>query len=140
MYSSHFYIVRNTRTTASGPMRIAKYTKIIIALLMMAFIGQAVASIAMSCLNEASQSQLQEQLMDHSQHKSMNLGDSLDSSECCSEGDCSLGDCSLGACSTAMLPVAQSTFLSNFSLLTAHYLGSVKNQLTLSLYRPPISR
>tara|TARA_R110002049_G_scaffold39498_6_gene121506 strand:- start:715 stop:1095 length:381 start_codon:yes stop_codon:yes gene_type:complete len=126
-------------------MRIAKYTKIIIALLMMAFIGQAVASIAMSCLNEASQSQLQEQLMDssvmnHSQHKSMNLGDSLDSSECCSEGDCSLGDCSLGACSTAMLPVAQSTFLSNFSLLTAHYLGSVKNQLTLSLYRPPISR
>jgi len=121
-------------------MRIAKYTKIIVALLMMAFIGQAVASSAMPCLNEAPQSQIQDQLMDsfvmdHSQHKNMNLDDSLDSSESCPECDCSLG-----GCSAAMLPVAQSTFLSDSALLAAHYLGPVKNQLTLSLYRPPISR
>ena len=58
-------------------MRIAKYTKIIVALLMMTFIGQTVASTAMSCLNEVPKSQLQEQVMessamDHTQHAGMN--------------------------------------------------------------------
>lgn len=121
-------------------MRLAKYRNIIVALLMMTFVGQAVASASMSCQNQAAQSQSQEQMMDsvpmdHSQHTGMNSADGLDLSECCP--DC---DCSLGGCVTPALPVSQHTFASNLTTLASRYISPPENQLTVLLYRPPISR
>lgn len=121
-------------------MRIARYRKIIVVLLMVAFVGQAVASSAMSCLNEASQSQHHEQVMDssvidHSHHANINSANDSDSSECCP--DCG---CCFGGCGTAMLSATQQDSLYNDTLLTDHYLNPAKNQLAVSLYRPPISR
>lgn len=109
-------------------------------LLMLAFVGQAVASSVMSCLDEASQSQHHEQVMDssakdHSHNASINSANDLDLPECCP--DCG---CCLGGCSTAMLPASQQTFFSNPTLLTDYYLNPAKNLLAVSLYRPPISR
>lgn len=120
-------------------MRIAKYSKIILAILMMAFIGQAVASTAMSCLNESPQSDIQEQvmdfsIMDHSQHSNMNVGDSIDSSDCCPECDCSLG-----GCITAVAPTSEQSLKPSYSHAITGYSGLAEKQLATSLYRPPIS-
>jgi hypothetical protein len=121
-------------------MLLARYRNIIVALLMMTFIGQAVASASMSCPNQAAQSQSQEQMMDsagmdHSQHTGMNSADGLDSSECCP--DC---DCSIGGCMTPALAVSQHTFASNLTTLASSNTRPPENQLTVPLYRPPISR
>ena len=121
-------------------MRLARYRNIIVALLMMTFIGQTVASAGMSCQNQAAQSQSQEQIMDsagmdHSQHTGMNSSSGLDLSECCP--DC---DCSLGGCVTPALPASQHTLASNLTTLASGYISPPENQLTVPLYRPPISR
>jgi|GEM_PF-680102 len=140
MYCGGFYEVLGLEIAVNRIMRVARYRHIIVALLMVAFVGQAVASATMFCLNEVSQSQHLEQVMDssamdHSHHASMNFTTDLDSSECCP--DCG---CCLGGCSTATLPAAQQAFLSNNDLLIDHYLSPAKNQIAVSLYRPPISR
>ena len=140
MYCGGFYEVLGPKTSVNRIMRVARYRNIIVALLMVVFVGQTVASSAISCLNEASQSQHHEQVINssaigHSHHASINSANDLDSFECCT--DC---DCCLGGCSTAMLPAVQQTFLSNGILLIDHYLSPAKNQLAVALYRPPISR
>ena len=142
-------------TAANRMMRIVRVTKIIVALLIMTFVGQSVASANVSCLTQPLQSQaLQSQLlqsqflqpksqdpmmdfalMDHAQHMDMNCSNALDSSEqCVDEG------CSLGGCITAMLPASQQTFAPTFTSLISHYVLLTENQITVSLYRPPISR
>jgi len=74
-------------------------------------------------------------LMDHAQQMDMNCRNALDSSEqCVDEG------CSLGGCITAMLPAFQQTFAPAFTLLVSDYVPRTENQITVSLYRPPISR
>jgi hypothetical protein len=128
------------KIAANKLMRLARYRNIIVALLMVAFVGQAVASSAMSCLSEISEIPRQEQVIetsavDHSHHMNINADNDLETAESCSDGGCCLG-----GCSAAMLPVAQPTFIYNDVLLTGHYLSPPKNQLTVSLYRPPISR
>ncbi len=93
-------------------MRTVKYRQLIVALLMMAFIGQVVASTSMSCQSLSAPLQAQEQMMDsgmmdHSQHMGSNVL-SLDgavTADCCP--DC---DCSLAGCSSVALPAYQSTF------------------------------
>ncbi len=106
---------------------------------MMTFIGQAVASVTMSCQSMGSQPERQEQLMDaahmnHSQTMSMMSADTS-SPEC--NTDC---DCSLGGCTTAVVPVAQQVFIANLLLLTNEHASLVEKQLANSLYRPPIFR
>ena len=74
-------------------------------------------------------------LMDRSQQMDMNCSNALDSSEhCVDEG------CNLGGCITPMLPAPQQTFAPIFTSLITHYLPLAENQITVSLYRPPISR
>ena len=123
-------------------MRKAKYRHLIVALLMMTFIGQVVASTSVSCQNLSAPLQAHEQMMDsgvmdHSQH--MGLGtvslDGMAAADCCP--DC---DCSLGGCSSVALPACQSTFSSSLKSLTGHYDESADFQLAVSLFRPPIFR
>ena len=123
-------------------MRTVKYRQLIVALLMMAFIGQVVASTSMSCQSLSAPLQAQEQMMDsgmmdHSQHMGSNVL-SLDgavTADCCP--DC---DCSLGGCSSVALPAYQSTFSSSLNSATGHYDESTDSQLVVSLFRPPITR
>lgn len=123
-------------------MRTVKYRQLIVALLMMAFIGQVVASTSMSCQSLSAPLQAQEQMMDsgmmdHSQHMGSNVL-SLDgavTADCCP--DC---DCSLAGCSSVALPAYQSTFFSSLNSATGHYDESTVSQLVVSLFRPPITR
>ena len=123
-------------------MRTAKYRHMIVALLMMAFIGQVVASTSMSCQSMSAPLQAEEQMMDsgmmdHSQHMGSNVL-SLDgavTADCCP--DC---DCSLAGCSSVALPAYQSTFFSSLNSATGHYDESANFQLAVSLFRPPITR
>ncbi len=123
-------------------MRTVKYRQLIVALLMMAFIGQVVASTSMSCQSLSAPLQAQEQMMDsgmmdHSQHMGSNVL-SLDgavTADCCP--DC---DCSLAGCSSVALPACQSTFFSSLNSATGHYDESTDSQLVVSLFRPPITR
>ena len=123
-------------------MRTVKYRQLIVALLMMAFIGQVVASTSMSCQSMSAPLQAQEQMMDsgmmdHSQHMGSNVL-SLDgavTADCCP--DC---DCSLAGCSSVALPAYQSTFFSSLNSATGHYDESTDSQLVVSLFRPPITR
>lgn len=122
-------------------MRIPKYRNIIVALLMMTFIGQVVAFNNVSCQSSSapSQSNLQEidfGMMDHSQH--MSLSDSSADNvgpECCP--DC---DCSVGGCATVALPSAHPIFPSYFTMLSSNYTELAESQLTGSPLRPPITR
>lgn len=119
-------------------MRLTKYRKIILTLLMMSFVGHAVASVTMPCQNMSSQSELQELMMnsaymDYSQNMSMASADP-NSPEC--NADC---DCSLGGCITAVVPVSQQVFVANLTLLTNDHVTLAAKQLANSLYRPPIS-
>mgnify|MGYP001024982370 CR=1 FL=1 len=123
-------------------MRTVKYRQLIVALLMMAFIGQVVASTSMSCQSLSAPLQAQEQMMDsgmmdHSQHMGSNTFslDGATTADCCP--DC---DCSLGGCSSVALPAYQSTFLSSLKSTTGHYAESANFQLAVSLFRPPITR
>ena len=121
-------------------MLLARSRHIIVALLLLTFVGQAVASASMSCQNPAAQSQSQEQMMDsagmdHSQHTGMSSTDSVDWSECCR--DC---DCSLGGCMTAVLPASQYSFAASLASQASLYISLAENQPGVSLFRPPISR
>lgn len=123
-------------------MRTVKYRQLIVALLMMAFIGQIVASTSMSCQSLSAPLQAQEQMMDsgmmdHSQHMGSNAFslDGAATADCCP--DC---DCSLGGCSSVALPACQSIFSSSLKSITGHYDESTDSQLVVSLFRPPITR
>ncbi len=121
-------------------MLLTRSRHIIVALLLLTFVGQAVASASMSCQNPAAQSPPQQQMMDaagmdHSQHTGMSTTDSPDWSECCP--DC---DCSLGGCVTFALPVSEHTFASDLTTLSGRYISLAENQPGASLFRPPISR
>lgn len=123
-------------------MRTAKYRQLIVALLMMAFISQVVASTSMSCQSLSAPSQAHELMMDsgmmdHSQHMGSNAFslDGAATADCCP--DC---DCSLGGCSSVALPACQSIFSSSLKSITGHYDESADFQLAVSLFRPPISR
>lgn len=122
-------------------MRIAKYRNIIVALLMMTFVGQVVASTSVSCQNEPVSPQSQEKMMDsgmmdHSQHMTLSDSPADDIAfECCP--DC---DCSVGGCAALVLPASQPAFTSHLSSFTTSYNELAENQLTVSLFRPPIAR
>jgi hypothetical protein len=125
-------------------MRIAKYRDMIVVLLMMAFIGQVVASTTVSCQSQSASPQSHEQIidsgmMDHSQHmKSLITSYAGDTtgSVCCPDCDCSLGGCS----TAAVLPSSQHPFTSDIASLIIYYNELADGQLTVSLFRPPISR
>jgi hypothetical protein len=123
-------------------MQIAKYRNIIVALLMMTFIGQVVASTTVPCQSQPAPLQSHEQMvdsgvMDHSQHMSLKASsvDAITALECCP--DC---DCSLGGCASAAVPTSQSAFASNLASSMSHYIELTESQLAVSLFRPPISR
>jgi len=123
-------------------MRTAKYRHLIVALLMMTFIGQVVASTSVSCQSLSAPLQTHEQMMDsgvmdHSQHMGSNTVsfDGMAAADCCP--DC---DCSVGGCSSVALPAYQSTFSSSLKSQFGHYDESADLQLAVSIFRPPISR
>jgi hypothetical protein len=124
-------------------MLAAKYRHMIVALLMMLFIGQVVASTSLSCQSLSAPLQGHEQMidssmMDHAQHMGSNTLSFVDTAtvECCADCDCSLGGCT----SSVALPVYQATFSASFKSKAGYYNESADSQLVVSLFRPPIIR
>ena len=120
-----------------------RYQKILIVLLMLVFGGQAIASVSISCQNQASSSLSSGQtlisgMVDHSQHL-MELSSSA--GEKASLDDCPDCDCNLHRCfSSTTLPSTQSLSSSILVSVTSHYNELIDSQLTSTLFRPPISR
>jgi len=123
-------------------MRRVRYQRILLVLLMLVFGGQVMASANISCQNQTSSPQSTEQAMgsdmvDHSQHLGLNSSaDEATSLDCCPDCDCSVGGCS----ASAALPTTQELFSPYVVLLTSRYNELVDDQLSVSLFRPPISR
>jgi len=124
-------------------MQVTKYRNIVVALVMMTFIGQAVALVPASCQSQSMSLQSHEQmvgsdLMDHSQHASVGAT-STDASvafECCSDCECSMGECTFEALPTSV----HLTFAAQVSSFISLYDQLNKIQSVGSLYIPPISR
>lgn len=110
---------------------------------MLVFGGQAIASVSISCQNQASSSQSSSQtlisgMVDHSQHL---LGLNSYTDEAVSLDDCPDCDCNLHRCfSSTTLPSVQSLSSSIVVSVTSRHNERVDTQLTGSLFRPPISR
>jgi len=122
-------------------MLMARYKTIIVVLLTLVFTGQVLASAKLSCQSQSSQSSEQtisSDMMDHSQHLRMDSSsaDTIAGAECRPNSDCNLGGCT----ATAVLPTAQSLFVTGVVSLASHHNELAANQLAVSLFRPPISR
>lgn len=114
-----------------------RYQKILIVLLMLVFGGQAIASVSISCQNQASSSQSSE-MVDHSQHL---LGLNMSTDEAVSLDDCPDCDCNLHRCfSSTTLTSDQSLSSSIIVSVTRLHNEGFDTQLTSSLFRPPIFR
>jgi len=118
-------------------MRTAKYKHLALAILMMCFIGQALASTSVLCQNPSMPMQSHEQMMasdmvDHSQH--MSSLDEMVITDCCP--DC---DCNMASCTSVALPTNQLLTISQLQSIHGLYHESTGYQLTSSLYRPPIT-
>lgn len=125
------------------------YQKFIIALLLLAFTSQTLATVAMTCqLDKVMQTVAMDMSshdhmnmdhadhadMDHSQHTNA-LTDTHSTSDCCKTmGHCTLGGCSLAAASTSI------DFLLTQPNVAAEdfYSDVAPTPLISSLYRPPI--
>lgn len=117
-------------------MQIKRITKIIVALLVLTFVGQTVASVHMTCSDPASSPQSSNtSVMDHSQHMNMAADSDLDSSE-----HCSVCVCGPGGCSTALLPAYQSPFVASIRLAVNLPAYFAESQPASSLYHPPLFR
>ena len=116
----------------------------IVALLMMIFIGQVIASTTVSCQRQPASPQPHEQMidsgmMDHSQHMmslTTSSADDATGSVCCPDCDCSLGGCS----TVAVLPLGQHLYTPDIGSLTSQYHELLDGQLMAYFFRPPISR
>jgi hypothetical protein len=119
-------------------MLMARYKTIIVVLLTLFFTGQVLASAKLSCPSQSSEQTISSDMMDHSQHLKMDSSsaDTMAGAECCPNCDCNLGGCT----ATAVLPTAQSLFVTGVVSLTNHHNELAANQLAVSLFRPPISR
>lgn len=119
-----------------------KCQKILLVLLMLVFSGQVLASANFSCHNEASSPEMTEQamdsyMMDHSQHLTLDSSaDGVTSLDCCPDCDCKVGGCS----NSAVLPAPQNLLSFDVALPTSRDNERVDDKLTLSLFRPPVSR
>jgi hypothetical protein len=119
-----------------------KCQKIFLVLLMLVFGAQVLASANFSCHNETSSPESAEQamdsyMMDHSQHLTLDSSaDGVTSLDCCPDCDCSVGGCS----NSAVLPATQHLFSFDMVLPTNRDNERVDDKLTLSLFRPPVSR
>lgn len=121
-------------------MRRVRYQKILVVLLMLVFGSQALASENICCQNQTSSSQSTElamdsEMVDHSQHLGLDSS-TTDSPSCCPDCDCSVGGCS----TTPALLATQDLFSSDDVFLTSLYNELYDNQLSVSLFHPPISR
>ncbi len=122
--------------------------KIIIALLLLAFTSQTLATAAMTCqLEKATQATAaamdmsNEHHMDHADHASMDhsqhqsaLTDNHNSDCCKTMGHCLLGGCSLATATTSI----DFLFTQLDSATEDFYSDVVPTPLTSPLYRPPI--
>ena len=119
----------------------AKYQKTLIALLMLVFGGQVLASANFSCHNETSSPKTTEHAMDsymadHSQHLTMDSSaDGVTSLDCCSDCDYTVDGCS----NCAILPATQNLFSFNVVIPTVRDNESVEGKLPLIFVHPPIS-
>ena len=125
-------------------MQIKRITKILVALLVLTFIGQAVASVRMSCSDPASSTQYSgAPVMDHSRHMDMaadNLIDAIEHSADHSTRHCASCVCGPGGCSTALLAVYHSPFVASIKLSVNLPVYFAESQPASSLYHPPIFR
>jgi len=119
-------------------MLMARYKTIIVVLLTLVFTSQVLASAKLSCQSQLSEQTISSDTIDHSQHLGMDSSsaNTMADCECCPNCDCNLGGCT----ATAVLPSAQSLFVTGVVSLASHHNELAANQLAVSLFRPPISR
>lgn len=133
-------------------MQKVRYQKMLLVLLMLVFgspvFGGSIfsnltmVSAKVSCeyqipTSESTGKTMNPDMMGYSQHLKLNLSiGSVTFLDCCPDCYCSVSGCS----AFAVLPATHHVFLTEATLLTNHYNELVDNQLTTSLYRPPISR
>jgi hypothetical protein len=125
-------------------MRTAKYRHIIVALLMMVFIGQSVAAVNISCSMMDAETPGMGQMvgMDHSAHTMQELADSSSKSDtssvdCCGDALCSMSHC-VGSSTFSVATSSQFDFYGT-SVLNTRYSMSYLAPEALSLFRPPIT-
>ena len=111
--------------------------------LVMTFIGQSIAAVNLSCsMTSSAANQMAVMLMggmDHSAHAMHDLADhDQAANDCCEDDACPMNSCT-GSPSMNVTAVAKDSSL-YASLLNAEYSDSYLNPITLSLFRPPISR
>lgn len=111
-------------------MQIARVTKIIVAVLVLTFVGQSIASTGVSCMD----GMLDCQKMMKDSTKCMDMTASESSNAC---ADCT---CSPISCGAVLLSTFQVTFEPALTVLPRQYTRSIENRLLTSLYRPPITR
>jgi hypothetical protein len=123
-------------------MRTGKYKLLLVAMLLLAYVGQSFAAAHMTCQTMASGSLLKEHKAkpdacpDHAGHPSKQPQESTKASDCCPHCDCLLG----GSFASA-LPVSPAALSSlRSSVLTDGHVDSAVSQFAVSLFRPPISR
>lgn len=122
-------------------MGATSYQKMIVALLLMLFIGQVVASTSAPCesafMNEGSHGQKQtlvSKAQGHSQH--LETKQSMEPSPSC----CPECDCATGGCFVALFSTYNAIALGQYALLASFPEDSSTSQLTTPLFRPPIAR
>ena len=124
-------------------MRKIRYQNIFLVLLILVFSGQVIASASTACQNKISPVHGSEQTLisdkvDHSQHMGMqsSQADVVSSKYCPDCADCNLHHC----LSSVTLLTAQNLFSLNIVSLAKGYHEQVQQQLSTSLFRPPIFR
>ena len=124
--------------TSSG---IAK--QFLVALVLLTFVSQVLASVSSSCLSGAGKAQdsvmnsamMGSAVMDHAQPMSMDYSVANMAADCCP--DC---DCNWGGCGSAAIAVSNTPAVFNLLALTPHINEHAATALPVSLFRPPISR
>ncbi|MEZ5546927.1 MAG: hypothetical protein R3E74_04030 [Pseudomonadales bacterium] len=114
--------------------------QILLRLTLLVFLGQGFSTLANPCLPMATMSDTgldgtMTMAMDHSSHETSTV-DPASSVSHCDMQDCG---CDLGGCASGLLSSAQAAITPLIDSLESQYQNSQKNQVSSSLFRPPIS-
>jgi len=116
---------------------VIKHNLLIVILVLLTFIGQAIASTAVPChqMNAMDMSSQQMAMMDHSMASDNQANEGMIKADCCQQ-DC---NCPLGISASATLSTSLTIeYLAFSSQKIAQYSNLLSSQSLTSLYRPPI--
>jgi len=128
-------------TSKVAPMLKGKIRNILVAMLLLTYIGQGLVAASMPCNSmvlkavQVDQAATAGGCAGHSESPSIDSGKSADAPDGCPHCNCFLGGCSAIALATVSQPVAQT----RLSVLVDGHVTSTSIHFPLSLFRPPIA-